>query len=169
MAFYYSFRNEPPDAQRRTAEGLLKLRAQLEREVPRGSIADTLLVATWNLREFDSEKYGFRTCESLHYIAEIVSHLDIVAIHGVRADLSALDEAAYVEAMGEHYAAKPDAVKKSRYYKDWRTFQMSDHLLLWCELWIDFSTAHLERVTQATRRRHRPTTTARQTRPRRRS
>jgi Endonuclease/Exonuclease/phosphatase family len=360
MAFYYSFRNEPADAQRRTAAGLLKLRAQLEREVPRRSIADTLLLATWNLREFDSEKYGYRTSESLHYIAEIVSHFDLVAIQEVREDLSALDtvqemlggwwkyvvtdvtegtggngermaflydgrkvtfgglageivlpqpknkapvlqfartpflcgfragwvkfnlctvhiyygkavkndprrvqeirdlaeflarkvrpaeqlqparpqgeatrirntsaenlillgdfnifargdetftalidagfdipaalrempgsnlgqskhfdqiaflvrpdkfeatqragvfnysqsvfgdgdEALYAEAMGEPYAAKPDAAKKTRYYKDWRTFQISDHLLLWCELRIDFSNAYLERVTQ---------------------
>jgi len=359
MAFYYALRNMSEEVRRRTAEGLLRLRAQLEKEVPRRTVTDTLLLATWNIREFDSEKYGFRTAESLHYIAEIISHFDLVAIQEVREDLSALDavqemlggwwkyvvtdvtqgtggngermaflydgrkvafgglagevvlppqkmqpvlqfartpflcgfrsgwvkfnlctvhiyygeavkndprrvqeirdlanffagkarsaaqaqparpqgevtrirntsaenmillgdfniftrddetftaltdagfdipaalralggsnlgmnkyfdqiaflvrpdkfeatqkagifnysnavfgdgdEAIYVESMGEAYAAKPDAKKKSRYYRDWRTFQMSDHLLLWCEFRIDFSNAYLERATE---------------------
>ena len=357
MPFYYSIRKDSPEEQRRTAEGLLRLREQLGKSIPRRTVTETLLLATWNLREFDSSKYGFRTSESLHYIAEIISRFDLVAIQEVREDLSALDavqemlggwwkyivtdvtegtggngermaflydgrkvtfgglageivlppkkqqpvmqfartpflcgfragwvkfnlctvhiyygksvkddprrvqeigdlakflaakveppeqmqparpqgeatkvrntsaenlimlgdfnifsredatmkaltdagfkipeslrdipgsnlgqskhfdqivylcredrfeateragvfnysdsvfgdgdEALYVEAMGEDYAVKPDAAKKSRYYKDWRTYQMSDHLLLWCELKIDFSREYLERV-----------------------
>jgi hypothetical protein len=31
------------------------------------------------------------------------------------------------------------------YYRQWRTFQMSDHLPMWVEIGIDFSDAYLER------------------------
>ncbi|MDQ5823600.1 MAG: endonuclease/exonuclease/phosphatase family protein [Chloroflexota bacterium] len=55
------------------------------------------------------------------------------------------DEAAYAEAMGKKYADKPDASKKRRYYRDWRTYQMSDHLPMWVELKIDFSKRYLQK------------------------
>ncbi len=44
-------------------------------------------IATWNLREFGSSKYGGRGYESQYYIAEIISHFDIVALQEIRADL----------------------------------------------------------------------------------
>jgi len=45
-------------------------------------------IATWNLREFGGSKYGGRDFEPIYYIAEIISHFDIVALQEVRADLS---------------------------------------------------------------------------------
>lgn len=50
-----------------------------------------LRIATWNIREFDSKKYGGREQESFYYIAEILSHFDLVAVQEVRGDLKALD------------------------------------------------------------------------------
>lgn len=93
MPFYYAIKDESsPTTRKRTAEGLLRIRDQFAQEqVPARTVANTLLLATWNLREFDSTKYGSRTNESLHYIAEIISHFDLVAIQEVREDLSALD------------------------------------------------------------------------------
>jgi len=92
MPFYYSIREiDDEAARRRTAEGLLRLRKQLAAEVPKRTLSDTLLLATWNIREFDSEKYGDRSAEPLHYIAEIISHFDLVAVQEVREDLTALD------------------------------------------------------------------------------
>jgi endonuclease/exonuclease/phosphatase family metal-dependent hydrolase len=91
MPFYYAIRNEPEDVRKRTAQGLLRLRERLKEEVPLRTLSDTLLLATWNVREFDSPKYGARTSEPLHYIAEIISHFDLVALQEVREDLSALD------------------------------------------------------------------------------
>ncbi len=44
-------------------------------------------IATWNLREFGGSKYGGRGQESLFYIAEIISHFDIVALQEIRANL----------------------------------------------------------------------------------
>jgi hypothetical protein len=39
-----------------------------------------LLLATWNIREFDSAKFGWRTVEPYFYIAEILSHFDLIAV-----------------------------------------------------------------------------------------
>jgi hypothetical protein len=36
-----------------------------------------------------------------------------------------------------------DARGRTRYYKDWRTYQMSDHLPMWIELGIDFGERYL--------------------------
>ncbi len=90
MPFYYEIDNEKEE-DRRTAERLLTLRASLEQIVPPRTVVETLLLATWNIREFDSTKYGKRSKESFYYIAEIISHFDLVAIQEVREDLSALD------------------------------------------------------------------------------
>ncbi len=91
MPIYYRIDNSKP-SERRTAEYLLNLRKQFEEELPKRTINDTLLLATWNIREFDSPAYGERTQESLYYIAEIVSHFDLVAIQEVRENLKALDK-----------------------------------------------------------------------------
>ena len=81
-----------PD-RKRIAEGLLRLRRQFRSDqVPPRSLNQTLLLATWNIREFDNGgKFDARLPESLFYIAEIVSHFDIVAVQEVRADLTSLN------------------------------------------------------------------------------
>ena len=91
MPFYYQIKKNT-DSGKRTAENLLTLRKQLETEVPNRTINDTLLLATWNIREFDSPAYGERLDESFYYIAEIISHFDLVAVQEVRRDLKALDK-----------------------------------------------------------------------------
>jgi hypothetical protein len=47
-----------------------------------------------------------------------------------------------------HYKGmmKTKGAKTLKTYKDWRTYQMSDHLLLWVEMKIDFSRKYLEGV-----------------------
>jgi len=79
-------------AGKRTAQRLLALRAQLREEerVPPKSFEHVLL-ATWNIREFDSPAYGPRSQESFYYIAEILSQFDLVAVQEVREDLRALE------------------------------------------------------------------------------
>ena len=63
----------------RTARGLLRLKqAFKEEEVPERVRSSKLLLATWNIREFESAKYGTRQREALYYIAEIIDHFDIV-------------------------------------------------------------------------------------------
>ena len=90
MVFYEGIDRETEEG-RRTAERLLELREALEREIPERNIAGTLLLATWNLREFDSPSYGDRRDEPLYYIAEIIDHFDLVAIQEVRDNLAALE------------------------------------------------------------------------------
>jgi hypothetical protein len=58
----------------RTARGLLLLREKLAEQVPKRTVNETLLLASWNIRDFDASKYGFRSEEAMYYIAEIISH-----------------------------------------------------------------------------------------------
>ena len=90
MPFYHRI-NKETEAGRRTAQGLLRLREALGEQIPRRGVAGTLLLATWNVREFDSTKYGRRADESLLYIAEVVDRFDLVAVQEVWEDLSALE------------------------------------------------------------------------------
>jgi hypothetical protein len=90
MVFYDRIDRESEEG-KRTAARLLKLREALEGEVPRRNIGGTLLLATWNIREFDSPSYGERRDEPLYYIAEIIDHFDLVAIQEVRDSLKALE------------------------------------------------------------------------------
>lgn len=92
MPYYYPLKKQPEDIRRRTAQGILKLREQLRQEVPPRTVSETLLLATWNIREFDSEKYGRRCEECFYYMAEIIDRFDLVAIQEVREDLWALDK-----------------------------------------------------------------------------
>ena len=68
---------------KRTSDNLLRLRKDLRARLPVRTNHSTLLLATWNLRDFDSNKFGHgpRLPESIHYIAEILSAFDLVAGH----------------------------------------------------------------------------------------
>ncbi len=95
MPYYISLNKKSEDG-KRTIERLLQLRKQLKRSVEEGGVPQrtqkqTLLLATWNIREFDSEKYGPRLDEALFYMAEIIDCFDLVAVQEVRKDLTALN------------------------------------------------------------------------------
>jgi endonuclease/exonuclease/phosphatase family metal-dependent hydrolase len=79
-------------AKRRVLDRLLVLRRRLSAEIGPHKGTDSLLLATWNIRDFDSNKFGHgpRLPESFHYIAEIVSWFDLVAVQEVNRDLAAL-------------------------------------------------------------------------------
>lgn len=70
------------------AERLLAIR---ERQAPlrQRKQDSSLLLATWNIRDFDSNKFGFgpRRKESFYYIAEMISCFDLVAVQEVNRDL----------------------------------------------------------------------------------
>ena len=95
MPFYKELDAKLPE-DRRTIEGLLRLKEALDSSIPPKTVDPTLLLATWNLREFGGEKYGGRTQESLFYIAEIISRFDMVAVQEVRDNLDALDQLMHV-------------------------------------------------------------------------
>ncbi len=77
---------------RRTAQNLIRLRFELDNAIPGRTVDSTLLLATWNIREFGGTKSGGRESEPLYYIAEIISHFDMVAVQEVRDNLDVLDE-----------------------------------------------------------------------------
>lgn len=85
--YYYHLKNNPE--RRRISTKLLELKEALAEQVP-GKRAGCTLIATWNIREFDSDAYGARSDEALYYIAEILSHFDLIAVQEVREDLRAL-------------------------------------------------------------------------------
>jgi endonuclease/exonuclease/phosphatase family metal-dependent hydrolase len=90
MPFYKAL-NSKTEQGRRTAEGLLRLRKALDEAVPSKTLDETLLLATWNIREFGGPKSGGRGEEPLYYIAEILSRFDLIAVQEVRDNLDALD------------------------------------------------------------------------------
>jgi len=75
---------------------LLDLRAHLREAppvgLPRCTRKSSLIVGTWNLRDFDNNKFrhGPRRRESLLYIAEILSNFDVCALQEVSEDLEPL-------------------------------------------------------------------------------
>jgi endonuclease/exonuclease/phosphatase family metal-dependent hydrolase len=81
----------PATERKRTTEGLQRLRAALDTEIPAKTLDSTLLLATWNIRELDSPKYGLRDDEAYLYLAEVISRFDVVAVQEVRDDLQGLN------------------------------------------------------------------------------
>ncbi len=68
------------------------MRTALNKEVPGQTLDRTLLLATWNLREFGGTKFGGRDKEALYYIAQVLSHFDLIAVQEVRDNLDELEE-----------------------------------------------------------------------------
>lgn len=88
MAFYnklkYDFRSKSD--RKFVSKKIIKLKEQLEKEIPKKDTDSNLLIATWNIRDFDKTNrrgFGKRTKDSLYYIAEIISAFDIVAVQEV--------------------------------------------------------------------------------------
>lgn len=88
---YRDFKGDDAGA-KHCADRILRIRKRLAPLRDRKCDA-TLLLATWNIRDFDSNKFGFgpRRTESFYYIAEMISCFDLVAVQEVSRDLSALE------------------------------------------------------------------------------
>lgn len=80
-------------AARRCAQRLIAMREALT-PLRRRKRDSSMLLATWNIRDFDSNKFGFgpRLPETFYYIAEIIACFDLVAVQEVNRDLSALEK-----------------------------------------------------------------------------
>ena len=90
MPYYKSLRSKKNEAHSlRTINNLLALRKRIAEKIPERTLRKTLLLATWNIRDFDSNKFnqGPRKAESYHYIAEIIAAFDIVALQEINEDL----------------------------------------------------------------------------------
>jgi exonuclease III len=91
MPYYYPIKKlKDASLRKRTVEGLQRLRQQLiDERFPSKKSSESLILGTWNLRNFDDDRfnYGPRLYESFYFIAEIISHFDVIAIQEVCADL----------------------------------------------------------------------------------
>ena len=89
MPSYTSIKRINDNVERaRVIEKLLLLRSQLDRQIPAKTATETLLLATWNIRSFGDN----RRVESLHYIAEIISRFDLVAVQEVSNNMAGLQK-----------------------------------------------------------------------------
>ena len=88
---YYKKLNPKISSDKRTAEKLLVLKTALDNSIPAKTVDQTLLLASWNIRELGGTKYGGREKEALFYLAEILSRFDLIAVQEVRDNLDALD------------------------------------------------------------------------------
>ena len=73
-------------ARRRVVENVIRLRRQLDAEIPNKDTDRNLLLATWNIRDLGKENrrgFGARLPETHYYIAEILSRFDFVAVQEV--------------------------------------------------------------------------------------
>jgi len=88
MPYYHPIKRIKDKEERlRVVDRLLLLRRQLDAQIPRKTESETLLLATWNIREFGDN----RRWESYYYLAEIISRFDLIAIQEVSADLKGLE------------------------------------------------------------------------------
>lgn len=91
MPYYYPLKKlQDASVRVRTVNGLQRLRKQLKDErFPSKKTSESLILGTWNLRNFDDDRFNFgpRLYESFYYIAEIISHFDVMAIQEICVDL----------------------------------------------------------------------------------
>ncbi len=79
-------------AKKRVIDKLIRLRGRLTSQITQKRSTGSILLATWNLRDFDSNKFGHghRLEESFYYIAEIISAFDLIALQEINRDLKGL-------------------------------------------------------------------------------
>ena len=79
----------PKNLRKRTLLGLHRLRTQLDAEMPQKTRDETLILGTWNIRNFDDNRFnsGPRSKEDMYYLAEIISRFDILAVQEICDDL----------------------------------------------------------------------------------
>lgn len=97
---YLRYKIRSNEHRQRAIANLLALQKQLERDIPGKDADNNLLLATWNIRDFSKplrrrRGFGKRLPETLFYIAEVISHFDIVALQ----EVNELNELAQVMAI----------------------------------------------------------------------
>lgn len=94
--------SNPTKTLQNTAIDLCLLRSALQEQLPARVLEGKLLISTLNIRDFHSEKgyYGKRTTQSMHYLAELLSAFDIVALQEV-GDKNLMKK--LMRIMGKHY------------------------------------------------------------------
>lgn len=95
MPYYVPLKRlTPKKAKARTIAGLRRLRTQLDAEMPQKTRDSSLILGTWNIRNFDDNRFnsGPRSTEDFYYLAEIISRFDILAVQEICDDLAPLEK-----------------------------------------------------------------------------
>lgn len=97
---YYSLKRDfiKLSERKKVINKLKILKQDLEDEIPAKLFNENVLIGTWNIRDFDSNKFGHgpRIDESFYYLAEILSSFDLIAIQEVNEELSAFQKLMYI-------------------------------------------------------------------------
>lgn len=103
MPYYHRLKYLAKDMRERTLSSLKRLRSQLAEEMPVNTRSKTLVLGTWNIRNFDDNrfKHGPRAKEDFYYLAEIISHFDILAVQEICEDMSPLKQ--IIDLLGDQY------------------------------------------------------------------
>ncbi len=114
MPLYYKLRYLPRYAVGRSAmidaaersrivDNILALRRQLAAEIPKRTVRESLLLATWNIRDFGGKRLNPspRLSESLFYMAEVISAFDLVAVQEVNENMAEFTK--FMEILGYPY------------------------------------------------------------------
>jgi hypothetical protein len=94
MPSYFPIKRWMDSAEKaRTAARLVALRQRLKSEITDRTNRNSLIIATWNLRDFDSNQHGHgpRLREAFYFIAEIISAFDLVVLQEVSRGLEPLE------------------------------------------------------------------------------
>ena len=91
MAMYKALNRYTPEDADRIAQRLLHLRRSLDEQITSGRRPNSLIVGSWNIREFDSGKGAKRLDETYHYLAEMIDRFDICAVQEVNDDMRPLE------------------------------------------------------------------------------
>jgi endonuclease/exonuclease/phosphatase family metal-dependent hydrolase len=99
--------------------GLNRISRSLEAEVPKKGDSNQLLIATWNIREFATNKRSPsppRSTEALAYIALIISHFDIVALQELTGNAIEFETAKQklLDRLGSHWQYAGSGVTEGR-------------------------------------------------------
>lgn len=98
MRYYSLKRDIKNDRKQLVIDNILNLKRSLKSQIPKKRLDTNLIIATWNIRDFDSNKFGHgpRLTESYYYIAQIITSFDLIAIQEVNKNLRAFDRLMYI-------------------------------------------------------------------------
>ena len=98
MPLYYGLKRaiRNKDERDKVIDKLIALRNRLDAHLPPKDADQNLLLATWNIRDFDKENrrgFGKRSPESFYYIAEIISRFDFITVQEINGIALLVDSA----------------------------------------------------------------------------
>lgn len=164
---YWKLKYLDADRRRRAVGNLKRLRRFLDAHLPQRTAQGTLVLGTWNIRNFDNNRFRhgplklfdvlFREEDFSAYANEVDARLaariaeltsEEQALQAKPVSVSRTQELEKLSKKRlEIKTLRSDAERCKAYFlEDWRTFQLSDHFPLWVELDVDFAEDYLDNL-----------------------